>query len=299
MIRFDEATDEELVAIAERYPAEFTPENADRWQRYFEALEQKHVKRGFERAVEAIDPDREKFAWLMAPFVSRLDGDQLLRSLDTLGDDVARPKFRQVVESGATFARRPRIRRTVCERYDSFLPDDGTPARRGIDLQFCTSPDEFRREWLRGWVTEYRSSVSYLTRCTLLEFDHNPRESVHVWAHGTPIKPARPTDEMLSMLREEIYERTQSYYSDRDQPLELYKGTDYEKTIVSPAESWTDEREVAEEYDGRTVFERHVDPGIVLLSYEVVEERANVYTSQARTTFIEDSEYVVLGGGIK
>lgn len=299
MSQFDDATDEELVAIAERYPAEFTPENADAWQRYFEALEQKHVEMGFERAVEATDHDREKFAWLIAPFVSRLDGDQLLSSLNRLGEDVARPKFRQVVKSGATFATRPQVRRTVSERYDSFLPDDGTPARRGIDLQFCTSPDEFRREWLHGWVTEYRSSISYLTRCTLLEFDHNPRESVHVWAHGVPVRRGRPTDTMLSMLREEIYEQTQSYYSGRDEPLELYKGTDYEKTIVSPAESWTDERGVAEEYDGYAVFEQNIDPEMVLLSHDVVAERANVYTPQARSIFIEDSEYVVFGGGIE
>lgn len=298
MARFEEATDEELAAIAAQYPEEFSPKYADRWQEYFESLEPRHLVNGLGEVVEAIHWDWDRFTWLIAPFVSRLNRETLLDLLDRWSETVSEAKFARVVESCSTFATAPKTRRIVRDRYDVFLDDVPDAARRGVDLQFCESPTEFRREWLHGWVTEYRSSVSYLTRCALLNFDQNLEDAVHIWAHGFPIRPAEPTHELISGLRD-IYEETQSYYADRDEPLELYKGTTFERTIASSAESWTDDEKVAEEYDGHSVLERAIDSETVFLSYEVVAERANVYTPQARNIFISDSEYVVFGGGIE
>lgn len=298
MAAFEDATDDELVAIATRYPEEFSPKYADLWQEYFESLEPHHLVEGLGEVVETIDWNREQFAWLVAPFVSRIEHETLLDLLGRSSEAVSERKFARLVESCSTFATTPRTRRIVRDRYDSFFGEVPDAARRGIDLQFCEAPTEFRREWLHGWVTEYRSSVSYLTRCALLDFDRNPEDSVHIWAHGFPIRLAEPTPELASGFRN-IYQETQSYYADRDDPLELYKGTTFERTIASPAESWTDDREVAEGYDGHSVLERAIDPESVFLSYEIVAERANVYTAQARNTVIQDSEYVVFGGEIE
>lgn len=298
MASFEDASYDELVAVASEYPEEFAPKHADRWQDYFETLELRQLVDGIEAVIEATDEDRDRFAWLLAPFVSRLDGETILDVLDRWSREFSESKLVRVAKSCSTFATEPETRRIVRERYDSLLEDLTDASRRGIDLQFCESPLEFRREWLHGWVTEYRSSVSYLTRCALLDFEQNPVDSVHIWAHGFPIRPVEPTDALRSGLRG-IYEETQSYYDERDEPLELYKGTTFERTIASSAESWTDDEEVAEEYDGHSVLERAIDPETVFLSYEVVRERANVYTSQARSIFISDSEYVVFGGGIE
>lgn len=297
MVSFEDATDEELVAVASEYPEAFAPKHADRWQEYFEVLERRHLESGLDTVVAAIDETRDRFAWLLAPFVSRLNFETILELLERWSEELSESKFTRIVKSCSTFATAPRTRRVVRERYDSFL-EVTDAGRRGIDLQFRESPTEFRRQWLHGWVTEYRSSVSYLTRCAVLNFEQNPEESVHVWAHGFPIRPAEPTPELVSGLRE-IYEETQSYYADRDEALELCKGTTFKRTIASSAESWTDDEEVAEEYDGHSVLKRTIDPKAVFLSYEVVAERANVYTPQARNIFIQDSEYVVFGGGIE
>jgi hypothetical protein len=298
MASFEDATDDELVAVASRYPAEFTPKHADRWQEYFEALERRHLVDGLRAVVDSTYEDRDRFAWLLAPFVSRLNTEPILDLLDGWSKEFSASRFVRIVESCSTFAATPETRRVVRERYDSFFEDVTDAARRGIDLQFCDSPLQFRRDWLHGWVTEYRSSVSYLTRCALLDFDRNPEDSVHIWAHGFPVRPAEPTETLLSGLRG-LYEETQSHYADRDEPLELYKGTTFKRTIASSAESWTDDEGVADEYDGHSVLERAIDPETVLLSYKVVADRANVYTPQARNTFIADSEYVVFGGGIE
>jgi len=235
---------------------------------------------------------------------SRMDGDTLTETVEWALSEVEDSREadesdkKRILRAATRHGKDAQTRRQIYEDHKDLL---GSPEEKDYyEFQFGDNPVEDRaRTALEGWVEGSESRVGQLMMAGSGTLGPNEDTIPYVMQkqvlddpNPIPISNIEPTEEMREVF-DHLHKRSQEYHG--GETVTAYRGVDSEVTTHSNVESWTQDAEIAEFFDGEAVLEAEISAEHIIAS----EEAWGDDWPRPENVNKNEQEVLVYGGGFQ
>lgn len=187
----------------------------------------------------------------------------------------------------ASFCQSAEARREIFNRED--LPMDYGNQR--FAMQFAEDHEQRAEAFIDRYVGSTSSQDTKHARAALGGYEANEGTGVSRFNNGLATDHIEPTEEFAETI-DTLREQSAEYIEEEhDGEVVLKRGLDAPITSNTTAESWTDDHNTANSFDGHAIMEAVFEPGDVIACHEIEEHYDMGYS-----TFSSENEWTVLGG---